>query len=233
MLEEFSACIIAKDEENNLPRLLNSIKGKFGEIIFVDTGSKDKTVEIAQSYGCKVFHIEWTGFADARNFAVEKASGEWIWHFDADTELEEEEYERFKNFYIINKSRLNRYEGIGVTYKNIESENSTDKFSFSSTIHIHKKADNIKWVGKIHERVINIDKGYISIPAKFSVQVLHYGYASSNVQIKKIRRNLCLIIQELKTIKKSEENLEEYGVNLFYMVQTHLSAYHNTKIGSF
>lgn len=227
MLEDVSACIIAKNEEKNLPRLLNSIRGKFKEIVLVDTGSTDRTVEVAESFGCRVFQTEWTGFSDARNFAVEKATGEWIWHFDADTELEEEEYQKFKSFFILNRKRLEKYEGLRVVYKNIESENSPDKFSYSSTIHIHKKADNIRWVGKIHERVININTGYISVPANASVKVLHYGYASSSFQTDKIRRNLSFILKEIKNTRKG--NIEDYGVNLFYAVQTHLSAYHLTK----
>lgn len=227
MLEEISACIIAKDEERNLPRLLNSIKEKFKEIILVDTGSTDRTVEIAKDFGCKVFHTDWTGFADARNFAVEKASGEWVWHFDADTELEEEEYEKFKSLFILNKKRLEKYEGLRVVYKNMETENPTDKFSYSSTVHIHKKADNIRWVGKIHERVININTGYISVPANINVKVVHYGYASSSFQIDKIKRNLSFILKEIKNSRKG--NVEDFGVNLFYAIQSHLSAYHLTK----
>lgn len=65
-----SACIIAKNEEENLPRLLKSLAGKFDDIVLVDTGSTDKTKEIAREYGCRVYEIPWSGFADARNAAV-------------------------------------------------------------------------------------------------------------------------------------------------------------------
>lgn len=135
MLENVSACIIAKNEEKNLSRLLSSIKGKFKEIILVDTGSTDRTVEIAKEYGCKVFHRHWNGFADARNYAVQQASGEWIWHFDADTELEESEYLRFKTFFsLFNKDE---YEGIQTVYKNVGVDGKVK--GISTTVHIHKK----------------------------------------------------------------------------------------------
>lgn len=216
MIGEISACIIAKNEEKNLPRLLESIKGKFREIILVDTGSTDKTIEIANSYGCKVFITEWSGFADARNFATDKASGEWIWHFDADTQLEDSEYERFKTFfYLVDR---NNFEGIGVICKNTSVDGKVK--SYSTTVHIHKKTRNIRWIGKIHERVLNIERYDILIPP-FMVKVLHHGYSLNSVQREKAKRNLKLIFDELRSLKQKNHN--EYGINLFYAIQSYVA----------
>lgn len=214
MLEEVSACIIAKNEESNLPRLLESIKGRFFEIILVDTGSTDKTIEIARSYNCNVYNREWAGFADARNFAVEKASGRWVWHFDADTELEEEEYIKFKTLFSFLDKDL--YEGIGVIYKNLSVDGRVK--GYSSTVHIHKKDKDIKWVGKIHERVLNLKISTILIP-NFKVRVLHYGYSVSGVQRDKAKRNIKLILEELRSIK--DKRSRDHVFNLFYMVQSY------------
>lgn len=216
MLEDLSACIIAKNEEKNLPRLLRSIKGKFSEIILVDTGSSDNTVEIAKSFGCKVFYRKWDGFADARNFAVEKASGKWVWHFDADTELEESEYERFKTFYNLFDKDI--YEGMAVIYKNVSSDGRAR--GFSTTVHIHKKSEKIKWIGKVHERVINLDKQNILIP-NFMVKVIHYGYSLNSVQKNKAIRNLKLVFDELRSIK--DKNSFDYMINLFYAIQSYIA----------
>ena len=60
-----------------------------GEIIVVDSGSTDRTVEIAQSFGAKVFIEEWKGYAAQKNSAIEKATGEWILSLDADEEVDE------------------------------------------------------------------------------------------------------------------------------------------------
>ncbi|MEZ0323915.1 MAG: glycosyltransferase [Hydrogenothermaceae bacterium] len=214
MLEKVSACIIAKNEEKNLPRLLKSIKGKFKEIILVDTGSTDKTVDIAKEYGCKVFHRQWNGFADARNYAVENASGEWVWHFDADTELEESEYQRFKTFFNLFNKDI--YEGIQTVYKNIGIDGKIK--GISTTVHIHKKKDNIKWIGKVHERVVNMDTYTILVP-NFQVKVLHYGYSLADVQKDKAKRNLKLIFDEIKSAK--DKNSFDYLVNLFYAIQSY------------
>jgi glycosyltransferase involved in cell wall biosynthesis len=215
MIAKVSACIIAKNEENNLPRLLKSIKGKFDEIVLVDTGSTDKTVEIAKSYGAKVFYREWNGFADARQYAAEKATGEWIWFFDADCELEEDEYERFKRILLlVHENPI--IEGIGVVYKNTNINGQVK--GYSSTVHIHRKKPELVWEGKIHERVINKNTGTIVIPP-FSVYVLHHGYADLKTQLCKAKRNLKLIFEELRRLKS---NQKEYYLNIFYVLQSYL-----------
>jgi len=87
-----SVVIIAFNEEANLGRTLASVQplvadGK-GEIIVVDSGSTDRTVEIAKSFGAKVFVEEWKGFAAQKNSAIDKATGDWILSLDADEEID-------------------------------------------------------------------------------------------------------------------------------------------------
>lgn len=87
-----SVVIITFNEEANIGRTLASVQplvtdGK-GEIIIVDSGSTDRTVEIAKSFGAKVFVEEWKGFAAQKNSAIDKAQGDWILSLDADEEVE-------------------------------------------------------------------------------------------------------------------------------------------------
>ena len=89
---QLSVVIITFNEEANMERTLQSVQplvanGK-GEIIVVDSGSTDRTVEIAKSFGAKVFVEEWKGFAAQKNSAIDKATGDWILSLDADEELE-------------------------------------------------------------------------------------------------------------------------------------------------
>jgi len=89
---QLSVVIITFNEEANLARTLTSVKplvadGK-GEIIVVDSGSTDRTVEIAKSFGAKVFIEEWKGYAAQKNSAIDKATGDWILSLDADEEVE-------------------------------------------------------------------------------------------------------------------------------------------------
>jgi glycosyltransferase involved in cell wall biosynthesis len=83
-----SASLIVKNEERFLEGCLQSIAGIADEVVIADTGSTDRSRQIAQSYGASVFEFPWTGdFAAARNAALERASGRWILYIDADERL--------------------------------------------------------------------------------------------------------------------------------------------------
>ncbi len=85
-----SACLIVKNEEKFLPHCLESIKNAVDEIIIVDTGSTDRTVEIAESFGAKVYHHPWrNSFSEARNHSISYAVCDWILQIDADESLEQ------------------------------------------------------------------------------------------------------------------------------------------------
>jgi glycosyltransferase involved in cell wall biosynthesis len=87
-----SVVLITYNEEVNVARTLASVKALVrdgqGEIIVVDSGSTDRTVEIAQSFGAKIFPEAWKGYASQKNSAIEKAAGDWILSLDADEELD-------------------------------------------------------------------------------------------------------------------------------------------------
>lgn len=86
-----SVVIITKNEQANLPRALASVMPLVadgaGEIVVVDCGSTDRTVEIARAHGARVFVEPWKGFSRQKNSALDKASGDWILSLDADEEL--------------------------------------------------------------------------------------------------------------------------------------------------
>lgn len=80
---KISCVIIAKNEECNISRCLDSVRW-MDEIIVVDTGSTDRTIEICRQYGVKLTEINWTGFGNAKRFAVEQAANDWIFSIDCD-----------------------------------------------------------------------------------------------------------------------------------------------------
>jgi len=91
-MQSLSVAIVACNEADNIGRTLASVQplvaeGK-GEIIVVDSGSTDRTVEIAKSFGAKVFIEQWKGFAAQKNSAIDKATGDWILSLDADEEID-------------------------------------------------------------------------------------------------------------------------------------------------
>ncbi|WP_456395461.1 glycosyltransferase [Desulfurobacterium sp.] len=207
-----SACVIVKNEEKNLPRLLKSLKGKFKEIIVVDTGSTDKTVEIAKNFDCKVYEIKWSGFADARNFAVSKATGDWVWHFDADFEIDEEEFLKAKRQLLLLDERYNSADVIIENY-NIDGTIR----SYSSHCFIHRNKPEIKWKGKVHEYLENAGLTY-----GLDVKVKHFGYEDDEILRQKALRNIELLKSEIEEMEeKGLTSLSEYAYKYFYLVQSY------------
>lgn len=95
-----SVCLIVKNEEHYLDACLKSVKDWVNEIIVVDTGSTDKTIEIAKENGAKVSHFEWIGdFAAARNESIKKATNPFILQLDADEEIIESTIPWFEKEY--------------------------------------------------------------------------------------------------------------------------------------
>jgi glycosyltransferase involved in cell wall biosynthesis len=84
-LKTVSACLIVRNEERCLDRCLSSLRGAVDELVVVDTGSADRTVEIAQAHGARVGFFAWCDdFAAARNAALDLATGDWVLSIDAD-----------------------------------------------------------------------------------------------------------------------------------------------------
>ena len=89
-MNRLSACLITLNEEHNLARALNSIKGIADEIVIVDCGSHDRTLAIAKEYGALIVENTWKNFAEQKNVAAAAASNDWILSLDADEELSPE-----------------------------------------------------------------------------------------------------------------------------------------------
>src|SRR3972149_11772158 len=85
-----SVTVITLNEEKNLPGCLESVKSFADEIVVVDSGSTDKTVDIAKNFGAKVFERKFDNYQNQKNFAVEKTTGDWIFSVDADEEVSPE-----------------------------------------------------------------------------------------------------------------------------------------------
>ncbi len=86
---KISACIITRDEEQNLPRCLASLKNITDEIVIVDSGSTDATESIARNAGARFIPHAWEGYVGQKNFALTQAAHPWVLSIDADEELDE------------------------------------------------------------------------------------------------------------------------------------------------
>ena len=120
--------MIVKNEEKNLAKCLNSVENLVDEIVIVDSGSTDKTIEIAKTFGAKIFKREFDSFSNQKNYALSIATNEWVLHLDADEVLSKELVEEIK-FVIINTKldgfyliRTNFFLGKQMKYSGINKE---------------------------------------------------------------------------------------------------------------
>ena len=91
--ETLSLCMIVRDEAEELKRCLNSVKDLVDEIVAIDTGSVDRTVEVANSFGAKVLHFKWIDdFSAARNASIEMAVSDWILTLDCDEGISQKDH---------------------------------------------------------------------------------------------------------------------------------------------
>ncbi|MCI8464183.1 MAG: glycosyltransferase family 2 protein [Lachnospiraceae bacterium] len=146
-----SLCIIVKNEEKILARCLDSIADLMDEIIVVDTGSADRTKEIAAHYTEHIYDFEWVDdFSAARNYAFSKASGEYIYSADADEVLDEDNRRRFRR---LKETLLPEVEIVQMKYANQLQYNTIYNFDEEYRPKLFKRKRDFVWEAPIHETV--------------------------------------------------------------------------------
>lgn len=144
-----SLCMIVKNEEPVLARCLTSVQGLVDEIIIVDTGSSDKTKEIARQYTSLIYDFEWKDdFSQARNFSFSKATKDYILWLDADDIIEESERTHFLN--LLEELTNNKVDSVMMDYHLAFDEIGNPTYSLKRN-RVVKRSCDFKWVGAVHE----------------------------------------------------------------------------------
>ena len=200
-----SVCMIVKDEEKNLPRALSSIKGLADEIIVVDTGSKDKTVDIAKSFGAKVYYFDWCDdFSAARNESLRYATKDYILWLDGDDELKREEHGKIKKDLI-----KKRGHAFYLKIKNYTNGGETECIQ----MRIFPRRNDLRFEGSVHEQIYpSIKKAGVPM-ALCDATIIHHGYEESEDNEGKLLRNLRILEKDLN---KDPENT----LTLFFLGRT-------------
>lgn len=146
-----SLCMIVKNEEKLLARCLDSIQDLMDEIIIVDTGSADRTKEIAAKYTDKVYDFVWdSDFAAARNFSFSKAGCEYIYTADADEVLDKENHEKFK---VLKETLVPEIEIVQMYYGNQLAHGTVYNFDRELRPKLFKRLRTFQWIEPVHETV--------------------------------------------------------------------------------
>ena len=146
-----SACLIVKNEEAVLARCLDSICDLVDEIVIADTGSTDRTKEIAANYTDKIYDFAWVDdFAAARNFVFSKAEMDYIYSVDADEVLDDINRKRFL---MLKKTLLPEIDIVQMYYKNQLEYNTTYNFDRELRPKLFKRLRTFQWQDSVHESV--------------------------------------------------------------------------------
>jgi len=182
--------MIVKNESKNIERCLKSVEGLVNEIVIVDTGSTDKTIEIAKSMNGNVFTetIEPFSFAKARNLALRRCIGTWILHLDADEELDPDSIEIIEK--IIEADDPKGY------ICNLINKLPDGDLGYFKSCRLFKNNEKAYYIRDCHEEIsYSLFKlGYEL--AESEINIIHHGYNAPDEVIKnKANRNLELLLK--------------------------------------
>lgn len=201
--------MIVKNEEDYLPRCLENIKDVVNEIIIVDTGSTDRTVEIAKSYGANVYYFKWNNnFSEARNESLKYATKDWILILDADDELRTEYKENFKLLLNmqLDENAIYFFETLNY-YGNIIDDNC---ITINLNPRMFKNNRGIHYEGEIHNQLVYSRNVYDAICN--SIKIHHYGYLNESISSKNKRnRNITILNEQIKKEPNNKFNYFNLG----------------------
>lgn len=213
-----SVCLITKNEEKFLAQSLKSVRGLATQIIVVDTGSNDRTVEIAREFGAEIYSFAWSDdFAAARNAAIEHATGDWILILDADEELPVAQHAKLL-------ADLQRADSLGYRLPLVNAGQEIEGRSFIPRL--FRNAPGVFFHGRIHEQVF---PSLLPLCKKFGMQttlgsaeILHHGYTKEMVRDRnKVERNLHLLKQAIADNPTDANLIMNLGLELVRSEKLH------------
>jgi GT2 family glycosyltransferase/glycosyltransferase involved in cell wall biosynthesis/tetratricopeptide (TPR) repeat protein len=206
-----SVCLIAKNEEKFLGQCLKSVRALASQIIVVDTGSTDRTVEIAKQLGAEVYSFPWCDdFSAARNAALEHATGDWVLILDGDEELTSNQEE-------IIARELKAATVLGYRLPIIDKGREQDGCSYVPRL--FRNAPGLFFVGRIHEQVfssIQVRCQQWGLKHQLGkASLLHHGYTNEiMVSRNKIERNLRLLERAVEEMPDEPNLIMSLGLEL-------------------
>ncbi len=196
---KISLCMIVKNEEDTLSDCLESVRGLVDEMIIVDTGSTDRTVEIAEKFGARIFHYKWhDDFGKARNFSLGHARGDWILVMDGDEVFDSSSVWKFRKF--LETGTVNHPLSPKIINHMEEQNNTTEHFH----CRIFPNTGKFAYKGVIHEQLLYQDGTEPDIYKLPDVIIHHYGYTKTRYKEKgKRERNIKLLKKQIQKEKKN------------------------------
>jgi len=189
-----SLCMIVKNEEANLPRCLDSVRGLFDEVIVVDTGSEDATTQVARQRGAKVHDFPWVDdFSAARNESLNHASSEWVMWLDADDSLDAE-----------NRARLRKLiaslddQHMGYVMKVRCLSGGDGGLTDVDHVKLFRNLPELRFEYRVHEQILPAIRRLGGEVAWSDVVIHHHGYQEAAARRRKLERDRRILGEELR-----------------------------------
>ena len=206
-----SVCLIVKNEESFLGPCLQSVRDLAHQIIVVDTGSTDRTLEIAREHGAEIHHVAWNeDFSAARNAALEHATGDWILILDADEELLPASRDLLRK-------EMQSASVMAWRLPIVDAGREDDGCSYVPRL--FRNAPGLFFIGRVHEQVFTsvevrrLEWGLENQLGKATL--LHHGYTKEVTQHRnKVERNLRLLERALEEMPDEPHLLMNHGLEL-------------------
>jgi tetratricopeptide (TPR) repeat protein len=206
-----SVCLIARNEEAFLGACLDSVKGIADQVVLVDTGSTDRTVEIAREKGAEIFHFAWNDhFSEARNASLLPARGHWVLVLDADETLAFSEHE---------KLRAEMRDPGAIGYRMPLSNVGLEAQGCDYVPRLFRNAPGIFFTGRIHEQafssVVQLGRQWGLRDQLGTARITHHGYDPAvKARREKNARNLRLIELAMPERPRDIGLLANHGLEL-------------------
>jgi len=187
-----SVCVIARDEERFITACLASVAGVADQLVVLDTGSTDRTVELARSAGAEVHRFAWCDdFAAARNAALVHARGQWVLMLDADEELPPDQHDTLREHLADPTAAAFRLPIVNV---------GEEKLGANYVPRLFRNVPGARYAGRIHEQVfpsvLALSRAKGQIAKLGSARLVHHGYTAAVTRERdKVERNLRLLRQ--------------------------------------
>lgn len=224
---KLTQCMIVKNEEKNIRKALEWGKGTVFEQIVVDTGSDDRTVEIAKEMGAEVFLFPWIDdFSAAKNFAISKAKGDWIVFLDADEYYTVESTTKIIPILLRIENGYNKnLKPHAVRSALVNLDDSGQAFSTGIQDRIFRKASTLCYHNRIHEVLYNSDSSeVVVVDASKELIIYHTGYTRQVYQESgKLERNIRMLKSEVAE-DPEDYNAWSYLGDAFFAIKSYKEA---------
>ena len=175
-----TVAMITLNEEKNLERTLKSVQDFADEIVIVDSGSTDKTEEIAKKFGAKFVYQQWLGYGPQRNKAIELSTSDWILNIDADEEISPELANKIKGI-----KENSRYKVYKINFMSVCFNKKIRHGGWSNTYRIRLFRKN---AGSYNENSVHEEFATSQEIAKIHSYIYHHSYSDLADYFKKMSR---------------------------------------------